>query len=44
VFDSTKLCKEWAIACAAASLGTSTPVEGQPYDPLYFGLTLHDLR
>jgi hypothetical protein len=25
-------------------IGTLTPVEGRPYVPLYFGLTLHDLR
>jgi hypothetical protein len=28
----------------AAGLRTLTPVEGRPYDPLYFRLTLHDLR
>ena len=31
-------------ACAAAGLGTLTKVEGKPYDPLYFGQPLHDLR
>jgi integrase len=44
VFDGTNLRKEWVTACAAAGLGTLTPVEGKPYDPLYSGLTLHDLR
>ncbi|HXY06956.1 MAG TPA: hypothetical protein VEI52_03805 [Terriglobales bacterium] len=31
-------------ACAACELGTVTEVEERPYDPLYSGLTLHDLR
>jgi len=44
VFDGTNLRKEWTKACAAASLGTLTEVEGRPYDPIYSGLTLHDLR
>jgi integrase len=44
VFDGTNLRKEWVTACAAAGLGTLTPLEGKPYDPLYSGLTLHDLR
>ena len=44
VFDGTNLRKEWVTACAAAGLGTLTEVEGRPYDPLYSGLTLHDLR
>ena len=44
VFDGTNLRKEWVTACAAAELGTLTEVEGRPYDPLYSGLTLHDLR
>jgi integrase len=44
VFDGTNLRKEWVTACAAAQLGTLTEVEGRPYDPLYSGLTLHDLR
>jgi integrase len=44
VFDGTNLRKEWVTACAAAGLGTLTQVEGRPYDPLYVGLTLHDLR
>src|SRR4029077_18899291 len=44
VFDGTNLRKEWMKACAACELGTVTKVEGRPYDPLYSGLTLHDLR
>jgi integrase len=44
VFDGTNLRKEWINACATAGLGTLTEVEGRPYDPLYSGLTLHDLR
>jgi integrase len=44
VFDGTNLRKEWVKACAAAGLGTLTEVEGRPYDPIYSGLTLHDLR
>jgi integrase len=44
VFDGTNLRKEWMNACAACGLGTLTEVEGRPYDPLYSGLTLHDLR
>ena len=44
VFDGTNLRKSWITACAAAKLGTLTPVEGRPYDPVYCGLTLHDLR
>jgi len=44
VFDGTNLRKEWVKACAAAGLGTLTEVEGKPYDPIYSGLTLHDLR
>ncbi len=44
VFDGTNLRKEWVTACAAAGVGTLTEVEGRPYDPLYSGLTLHDLR
>jgi hypothetical protein len=31
-------------ACAACGLGTLTEVEGRPYDPLYSGQTLHDMR
>jgi hypothetical protein len=31
-------------ACSACGLGTTTEVEGRPYDPIYSGLTLHDLR
>ena len=38
VFDGTNLRKEWMKAC------TTTEVEGRPYDPIYSGLTLHDLR
>ena len=44
VFDGTNLRKDWITACAAAKLGTLTEVEGRPYDPVYSGLTLHDLR
>ena len=44
VFDGTNLRKEWVKACAAAGLGKLTEVEGRPYDPIYSGLTLHDLR
>jgi hypothetical protein len=44
VFDGTNLRKAWVTACAASGLGTLTPVEGRPDDPLYSGLTLHDLR
>jgi integrase len=44
VFDGTNLRKEWMEACAACELGTVTEVEGRPYDPLYSGLTLHDMR
>ena len=44
VFDGTNLRKEWMKACAACSLGTLTEVEDRPYDPVYSGLTLHDLR
>jgi integrase len=44
VFDGTNLRKEWTKACAAAGLGKLTEVEGRPYDPIYSGLTLHDLR
>ena len=44
VFDATNLRKEWTKACAYCGLGTLTKVEGRPYDPIYSGLTLHDLR
>jgi hypothetical protein len=44
VFDGTNLRKEWMEACAACGLGTLTEVEGRPYDPLYSGQTLHDMR
>jgi integrase len=44
VFDGTNLRKSWMTACAAAGLGTLTPVDGRPYDPIYSGLTLHDFR
>ncbi|HKV80012.1 MAG TPA: site-specific integrase [Candidatus Sulfotelmatobacter sp.] len=44
VFDGTNLRKEWMKACAACGLGETTEVEGRPYDPIYSGLTLHDLR
>ena len=44
VFDGTNLRKEWMKACDAVGLGETTEVEGRPYDPIYSGLTLHDLR
>jgi integrase len=44
VFDATNLRKEWMTACAACGLGRKIEVEGKPYDPLYEGLTVHDLR
>ena len=44
VFDGTNLRKEWMKACSACGLGTLTEVKERPYDPLYSGLTLHDLR
>jgi integrase len=44
VFDGTNLRNEWMEACAACELGAVTEVEGRPYDPLYSGLTLHDMR
>ncbi len=44
VFDGTNLRKEWMKACDTCGLGTTTEVEGRPYDPIYSGLTLHDLR
>jgi integrase len=44
VFDGTNLRKEWMKACDACGLGTTTEVEDRPYDPIYSGLTLHDLR
>jgi integrase len=44
VFDGTNLRKEWMKACAACGLGTVTELKERPYDPLYSGLTLHDLR
>jgi integrase len=44
VFDGTNLRKEWMKACAACGLGMLTEVEDRPYDPVYSGLTLHDLR
>jgi len=44
VFDSTNLRKEWMTACDACGLGRKIEVEGKPYDPLYEGLTIHDLR
>ena len=31
-------------ACSACGLGTLTEIEEKPYDPIYSGLTLHDLR
>ena len=43
-FNGTNLRKEWNKACASCGLGTLTEVEGRPYDPVYSGLTLHDLR
>jgi integrase len=44
VFDGTNLRKEWTKACVLCGLGKLTEVEGKPYDPIYSGLTLHDLR
>ena len=44
VFDGTNLRKEWMKACDAAGLGKLVEVENRPYDPIYSGLTLHDLR
>jgi integrase len=44
VFDGTNLRKEWIKACAVCGLGTVTEVEDRRYDPIYSGLTLHDLR
>jgi integrase len=44
VFTGTNLRKSWQQACAAVGLGTLTEVEGKPYDPVYKGLTIHDLR
>jgi hypothetical protein len=44
VFAGTNLRKEWVTACVAAGLGTLTEVEGKPYDPIYSGLTPHNLR
>jgi len=44
VFDGTNLRKEWMKACDACGLGTMTELKERPYDPLYSGLTLHDLR
>lgn len=44
VFDTTNIRKEWQKACSACGLGTLIQVEGKPYDPIYSGLTLHDLR
>ena len=44
VFVSTNLRKSWQAACVACGLGTTTPVKGKPYDPIYEGLTIHDLR
>ena len=44
VFDGTNLRKEWTKACSTCGLGTLTEVDERPYDPIYSGLTLHDLR
>jgi integrase len=44
VFDATNLTKEWRAGCAAVGLGTIIEVAGKPYDPLYTGLIIHDLR
>jgi integrase len=44
VFDRTNLRKEWQKACVAVGLGTLTEVEDKPYDPIYRGLNVHDLR
>ena len=32
------------MVCAQCGLGTLTEVEDRPYDPIYSGTTLHDLR
>lgn len=44
VFCDTNLRRGWRRACVAARLGTLTAVEGKPYDPIYTGLRIHDLR
>jgi len=44
VFDATNLRKEWQQACAACGLGFIIKIKGQPYDPKYKGLIVHDLR
>jgi len=44
VFNASNLRKAWQKACVAVGLGKFTEVEGKPYDPLYDGLTPHDLR
>ena len=44
VFSTTNLRKHWQKACVAVGLGTFTKVEGKPYDPIYTGLHVHDLR
>jgi integrase len=44
VFSGTNLRKEWCSACAAVGLGRKIPVDGKPYDPLYEGLVIHDMR
>lgn len=43
VFDNTNLRKSWAKACAAAKLGTLTPVD-KAGNQRYTGLIIHDLR
>lgn len=44
VFSRTNLRKEWQKACVAVGLGTHTKREDKPYDPIYQGLNIHDLR
>ena len=44
VFDDTNIRDGWQRACVAAGLGTLTKVTGKPYDPVYSGLRIHDLR
>ncbi len=44
VFSKTNLRKEWQKACVAVDLGTFRELEDKPYDPIYEGLNIHDLR
>ena len=36
--------KEWTKACVACGLARIITLDGRPNDPLYEGLTIHDLR